>query len=182
MTNKIVKKTVTKTAEVEAKATKPVATVAEVKTAKKAVATKVATKEVQCTFEPVIKEEKTVSASKVTSAVKKEAVAVSKATQPVKKATAKAPSKAAVKSQGTVVVAKVDLGWGNTLFIRGEGAGLSWTKGIEMSVKGSDEWTIELSGGAEFKLLRNDVDWSQGALGENFKAVAGKKTIVSPEF
>lgn len=96
--------------------------------------------------------------------------------KPVAKKATKAPAK---KAGATTVVAKVDVGFGNSLFVRGEGAGLSWDQGVAMTNDGSDEWTIELSGKAEFKLLRNDTDWCYG---ENFVASAGKKTVVAPVF
>ena len=65
----------------------------------------------------------------------------------------------------TRVIAKINVGWGNSLFIRGEGAELSWEKGIAMQCIGEDEWLWEQfvpKGDVTFKLLINDSQWSTG--------------------
>ncbi len=86
------------------------------------------------------------------------------------------------KSQ-TVVVAKVDIGFGNALYIRGQGAGLSWEKGIPMENIGADEWrwvTDKASpDGIAFKLLINDSTW---ALGNDYSVMVGSTSITRPEF
>jgi hypothetical protein len=65
----------------------------------------------------------------------------------------------------TVVAARVDIGYGNHLYLRGTGPGLSWETGVPMSNAGSDLWTIDLhdaSGPIYCKFLVNDERWSAG--------------------
>jgi hypothetical protein len=82
----------------------------------------------------------------------------------------------------TVIAAKVDVGFGNWLALRGDGPGLSWEKGIPLENIGSGEWTVSLPGIKQpvaFKLLINDLTWSSG---ENFTAAPGGTTAVAPTF
>jgi len=83
----------------------------------------------------------------------------------------------------TVVVAKYDVGYGNHLYIRGEGAGLSWDTGILMKNVENDVWvwtTNEAAGDAvAFKFLINDEMWSEG---DNMVAPAGETTTLYPSF
>ncbi len=65
----------------------------------------------------------------------------------------------------TIVVAKIDAGWGNSLYIRGQGAGLSWDKGVLMQCVGDQEWIWEkknVKENFEFKFLLNDTVWAEG--------------------
>ena len=101
-----------------------------------------------------------------------------------KPAAAKAAKPAAHAQAGaTVIVAKYDVGHGNNMFIRGEGAGLSWDSGIQMENAGNDVWvwTTNEAGAAavSFKFLINDVDWSTG---DNMTAPAGETTTLYPAF
>ena len=76
----------------------------------------------------------------------------------------------------------VDVGFGNTLYIRGKGAGLSWEKGVPLKNASATEWTFDTtkaSGTVEFKFLINDQLWAEG---ENITIQAGTKSINSPEF
>lgn len=116
------------------------------------------------------------AATKKTAAKK----AVQKAA-PAKKAPAKkaAAKKAAPSTGATTVVAKCDLGFGNELYIRGEGGSLSWEKGAPLKNTGADEWVYTGKGALEFKLLANDLSWSAG---ENYHAAAGSRVVVVPEF
>ena len=110
---------------------------------------------------------------------------------PAAKAAAKpaAPSKAgkaaAAKSGApvTIVVAKYDVGHGNSLYIRGEGAGLSWESGILMDNVGNDVWvwtTTQIAEGmVAFKFLINDEIWSAG---DNMSASTGETTTLTPNF
>jgi len=82
----------------------------------------------------------------------------------------------------TVITAKIDVGFGNTLSLRGEGPGLSWEKGVALENVGSGEWTLSLPGVLQpviFKLLINDETWSAG---ENYTAAPGSGTTVKPTF
>jgi hypothetical protein len=82
----------------------------------------------------------------------------------------------------TRIAAKVDVGYGNTLFIRGEGAGLSWDKGQPLDCLEGSTWRWSSRPGAEpvtFKLLINDQLWCRGA---NMTAAAGSQAEVAPAF
>lgn len=84
------------------------------------------------------------------------------AAKPVRKAPAKKP---AVKTTRTTITAQIDVGFGNALYIRGEGPGLSWDKGIVMDCVADDKWVITLSDAAMpvvFKFLLNDITWCVG--------------------
>src|SRR5947209_6647917 len=50
--------------------------------------------------------------------------------------------KKAAESASTVITVHIDVGFGNTLFIRGDGPGLSWEKGIELDCVADNQWTI----------------------------------------
>lgn len=65
----------------------------------------------------------------------------------------------------TQVVIKYDVGFGNTLTIRGQGAGLSWDKGIQLKNVKPNEWVWETNATfaiAEFKVLINDRIYETG--------------------
>jgi hypothetical protein len=99
-----------------------------------------------------------------------------------KAASKKDTSKKASKSTLTTIAAKIDIGFGNALYLRGEGAGLSWDKGTALESTGCDEWTwtsSAVSAPVEFKLLINDEIWSQGA---NAVVEPGQKIEVIPFF
>ncbi|MDR2735822.1 MAG: hypothetical protein LBB20_03240 [Puniceicoccales bacterium] len=87
------------------------------------------------------------------------------------------------KDNATKIFANIDVGWGNTLYIRGEGDGLSWTKGIPMKNNGNNIWTWVASSkkctNFQYKLLINDSTWCQG---ENFTANAGEDNNITPTF
>jgi hypothetical protein len=89
---------------------------------------------------------------------------------------------AAASETVTRVAAKVDVGFGNTLFIRGEGEGLSWDKGQPLSCVEGSTW-IWLGQRAKdevtFKLLVNDQLWCRG---ENIKVGPGRQVEVAPAF
>lgn len=100
-------------------------------------------------------------------------------------ASAKAGKAATAKSGApvTIVVAKYDVGHGNSLYIRGEGATLSWESGILMDNVGSDVWvwtTTQIAEGMiAFKFLINDEIWSAG---DNMSASVGETTTLTPYF
>jgi hypothetical protein len=92
----------------------------------------------------------------------------------------KAPARESIAS--TTVVAQVDVGFGNQLFIRGEGAGLSWDKGVELENIAADRWQAVLQGATTpvvFKLLINDQVWS---IGDDFVVAPGNTAVFSPLF
>jgi hypothetical protein len=84
-------------------------------------------------------------------------------------------------AQPVTIEAKIDVGFGNTLYLRGEGLDLSWSQGIPLTcVDGKTwKWTGEAKEQLKFKLLLNDQIWSQG---ENLVATPGQKVEISPAF
>lgn len=81
----------------------------------------------------------------------------------------------------TVIEAKIDVGFGNHLFVRGQGAGLSWERGTPLTCVGPDTWrlAVEASDRLKFKLLLNDRVW---ATGEDVVVPPGKQVAVKPAF
>jgi len=79
------------------------------------------------------------------------------------------------------IEAKIDVGFGNALYLRGEGLGLSWTEGVPLTcVDGKTwKWTGETQEPLKFKLLINDKVWSQGA---DVVVTPGQKVEISPAF
>lgn len=97
-----------------------------------------------------------------------------------KKAAAKKPAKKATPK--TTIVATVDVGFGNSLYLRGAAPGLSWSEGVPMDCNTDSSWSIDIAGvttAFEFKVLINDEYWSAGY---NEVAEPGKKTSVTPVF
>jgi len=96
--------------------------------AKKKVPSKKAVKQ-SIPAKPPIKKEaaRKGAAPKKKSAVKK---------KPVKGAVPKSTASGPV----TTVIAQADVGWGNHIYLRGEGGGLSWEKGVMMDCREGNEW------------------------------------------
>ncbi|HXT13730.1 MAG TPA: hypothetical protein VN873_19425 [Candidatus Angelobacter sp.] len=99
------------------------------------------------------------------------------ATKPAETTTGSARSSA----KPVTIEAKIDVGFGNALYLRGEGTGLSWSQGIPLTcVDGKTwKWTGESKEQLKFKLLLNDQVWSQG---EDLVATPGQKVEISPAF
>lgn len=104
---------------------------------------------------------------------------------PAKKVAAKkAPAKkvATKKVEKTSILANVDVGFGNSLYIRGEGAGLSWETGTTLENVSPYEWAFSatgVKGEVTFKFLINDEVWSDG---DNLTVAAGGSSVSSPVF
>ncbi|MDR2430198.1 MAG: hypothetical protein LBD14_04825 [Puniceicoccales bacterium] len=82
----------------------------------------------------------------------------------------------------TTVVARVDVGWGNCVFVRGEGGGLSWEKGVPLLCQDGGEWVWVSTAGDPvftFKFLVNDIFWEDG---ENHSVKRGGRHEFSPQF
>jgi hypothetical protein len=82
----------------------------------------------------------------------------------------------------TTVIAKLDAGFGNELYIRGGSSGLTWDAGVLMENAGSDEWvwkSTAVTSELEFKVLVNDVTWSSGPNGVVFP---GATVVFEPSF
>jgi len=117
----------------------------------------------------------------VKKAVKKKTTVKSPARKAVKKK-APAKKKAAAKLLETHIIARVDVGFGNTLFLRGTGAGLSWDHGVAMENIAPYEWSFKTTAATnpiEFKCLINDTLWAEG---DNSIVAAGGISISSPVF
>jgi hypothetical protein len=80
------------------------------------------------------------------------------------------------------VTARIDVGFGNTLFIRGEGGGLSWDRGQPLVCIEGATWVWSSRRAKEplrFKLLVNDQLWCRG---ENLQVAPGCEVEVVPAF
>lgn len=92
------------------------------------------------------------------------------------------PKPVSTKPATTTIIAVLDVGFGNTLFIRGQGPGLSWDRGIPMTCVAPNEWQIALPEsvrGFTFKVLVNDVTWN---LGPDYVVESGATITITPEF
>jgi hypothetical protein len=103
---------------------------------------------------------------------------------PVKKTSSPAKRKTVITKEppATIIFAKIDIGFGNHLYIRGEGQDLSWDHGIALDCVGTGLWTTTIKNAATpvvFKLLVNDLSWSTGA---DFVAEPGQSLTVHPSF
>lgn len=82
----------------------------------------------------------------------------------------------------TTIIAQIDVGFGNTLYVRGEGPGLSWERGVPLDCVADDKWSITLSNAERpvvFKFLLNDLTWCTG---DDFVAPAGATLTLVPVF
>jgi hypothetical protein len=97
-------------------------------------------------------------------------------------ATAPAVSKpASPKPTTTTIEAKIDVGFGNQLFVRGQGAGLSWDRGIPLECVDSQTWrlVVPAKDKLQIKLLINDSVWAKG---EDVVVTPGKRVELVPAF
>jgi hypothetical protein len=80
------------------------------------------------------------------------------------------------------VEVEYDAGFGNQLYIRGEGGNLSWEKGIPMTNVDATHWAWETKSSFEscmFKILLNDVQYE---VGENHSLTCGGTLRYTPRF
>lgn len=100
--------------------------------------------------------------------------------KPTPKPAAKAASPA---SNGTVTTidVKLDVGFGNAVFLRGNGGGLNWERGVPLScVDGKTwRWSGTVKDPVTFKPLINDLIWSAGT---DLTVKPGQKLEVQPIF
>jgi hypothetical protein len=95
---------------------------------------------------------------------------------------APAVKKTAAKAVVTTISAHIDVGFGNLLYVRGDGPGLSWDRGLQMQCVADDGWSLVLSESSRpvvFKFLLNDEVWSTG---EDYTAKPGAVTVFTPLF
>lgn len=82
----------------------------------------------------------------------------------------------------TCITIKYNAGYSNQLYIRGQGAHLSWEKGQLLKNTQADEWTWETDvpfTHCEFKILMNDSIYENG---DNHLLNAGSNTTYTPHF
>ena len=119
--------------------------------------------------------------AKQTKAPKKVVAKSAKSAKPVKAAPKPLPV-ATLAPKLTTITAKIDIGFGNTLFVRGEGAGLSWNHGVALDCVDDDKWSITLPGAHRaviFKFLVNDLTWSAGS---DYIVEPGSAAVIVPTF
>jgi len=82
----------------------------------------------------------------------------------------------------TTIVAQIDIGFGNILYVRGSGGGLSWDQGLPMENATADQWKITLGKTTKpvtYKFLVNDLTWSAG---EDYVIEPGTTVTLVPSF
>ncbi len=122
---------------------------------------------------------KTKSTKALTPATKSTKPAAKPAKQPVARPAVK---KTEPKAIVTTISAQIDVGFGNALFVRGEGPGLSWEKGVPMNCVASNHWTLAVTESARpvvFKFLLNDETWCAG---DDLIVEPGDAVAYTPEF
>ena len=112
------------------------------------------------------------------------AAKIAKPKAPAKQPAAPAKKKPAVASEppATFISAKIDIGFGNHLYLRGEGPGLSWDRGLAMDSVGANLWTSSVKNATApvtFKVLVNDLTWNAGP--DNV-VQPGKSITITPTF
>jgi hypothetical protein len=92
-----------------------------------------------------------------------------------------APVAAGASAPVTTIEVKKDVGFGNAVFMRGQGGGLTWERGLPLVCVDAQTW--RWSGVAKdpikFKVLINDKIWSAG---NDLVIAPGQKMEVAPEF
>ncbi len=117
----------------------------------------------------------------------KKAAAPKKVAAPKKAVITRKPEPVAKKPKsngngGTEIHANVDVGFGNTIYIRGEGPGINWERGVAMACVKDDLWAFRVAATARpivFKFLINDETWCSG---DDFVVAPGKRVVLAPSF
>lgn len=102
--------------------------------------------------------------------------------QPTAKNLSKIAPVSKKNSVKTKIIIKYNAGFPNQLFIRGEGASLSWDKGQKLVNVKADEWTWETTQNfsqCQFKILLNDQVYEKG---ENHLLNEGALIQYTPSF
>ena len=94
---------------------------------------------------------------------------------------ASAPKSVVSAPKATTIEAKIDVGFGNTLYLRGQGPGLSWERGVPCECVDRNTWRWTAPGAEKltFKLLLNDSIWARGA---DLVIGPGEKVQIVPAF
>lgn len=124
-----------------------------------------------------MKTKKSAAKSVATPNIKSAAESTAKPTGPVKAAST--PTSSA--SDLTTIDVKLDVGFGNAIFLRGQGGGLTWDHGVQLDcVDGKTwRWSGKVKDPLTFKLLINDQIWSAGS---DLTVKPGQKIEVQPSF
>ena len=121
---------------------------------------------------------KTVKTTKTLTPAKKTA-------KPVVPKTPAAPAAKAIEPKAvvTTIIANFDVGFGRSLYIRGEGPGLHWERGVLMDCVAPDQWKTTLVGESVhpllFKVLIDDAIWSADS---DYSVACGETITVTPVF
>ena len=75
----------------------------------------------------------------------------------------------------------MDVGYGNALFLRGQGSGLNWERGVPLTCEDGKtwKWSQRVAAPITFKVLLNDKVWCAG---NDLVVAPGQKLEVSPSF
>ena len=82
----------------------------------------------------------------------------------------------------TRIAVHYDVGFNNTLYLRGQGANLSWDRGVALKNMGADLWVWETDvpfSHCEFKVLINDTQYENG---DNHHLNFGGNADFTPSF
>ena len=92
-----------------------------------------------------------------------------------------APKSAVSAPKAATIEARIDAGFGNTVYLRGKGPGLSWDRGVPCVCvnRNTWRWTAPIAEKVTVKLLLNDSVWAQGA---DLVVGPGEKVEVVPAF
>ena len=103
------------------------------------------------------------------------------ALKPTEQTIPKAPVTETTNAKLTTIDVKLDVGFGNAVFLRGEGGGLTWERGVPLVCVDAKtwRWAAEAKAPVTFKLLINDKIWSAGS---DLTVAPGQKLEVAPEF
>jgi hypothetical protein len=119
---------------------------------------------------------------KKTTKVTKTLTPAKKPAKTVRKTTAVPAAQVKPTVVVTTISANADVGFGNALYVRGEGSGLSWEKGLRMECVSDDRWTLALGESARpfvFKFLINDEIWS---VGDDYVVAPAASITLTPTF
>ena len=94
---------------------------------------------------------------------------------------AKAATSTTATGEITTIDIKMDVGFGNAVYLRGKGAGLNWERGVQCTcVDGKTwRWSGKVKDAVTFKPLINDKVWS---VGNDITVKPGQKLEIKPTF
>jgi hypothetical protein len=92
-----------------------------------------------------------------------------------------AKTASAAAADPITIEAKIDVGFGNRLYLRGQGEGLSWDRGTPLECVDSQTWRLIVPSKdkLQFKLLINDTVWAKG---EDVVVTPGRRVELAPAF